>query len=107
MPRISATFCCDICRLPSVSAQEDGMARPRRTGPILPLGLRRGMCMIAPAGGPVMKAAMIVTAVALGLCGAPALAQDVPAALFTDPPHGAAHPARMEVLHIPSGGSVN
>lgn len=51
-----------------------------------------------------MKAAMIVTAVALGLCGAPALAQDVPAALFTDPPHGAAHPARMEVLHIPSGG---
>ena len=33
-----------------------------------------------------------------------ALAQDVPAALFTDPVHDAAHPARMEVLHIPSGG---
>ena len=33
-----------------------------------------------------------------------ALAQDVPAALFTDPVHDAAHPARMEVVHIPSGG---
>lgn len=36
--------------------------------------------------------------------GAAAAAQDVPAAIFTDPPHDAAHPARMEVLHIPSGG---
>ena len=27
-----------------------------------------------------------------------------PAAVFTDPPRDAAHPARMEVLHIPSGG---
>lgn len=27
-----------------------------------------------------------------------------PAALFTDPPHDAAHPARSEVLHIPVGG---
>lgn len=25
-------------------------------------------------------------------------------AIFTDPPHDAAHPARMEVVHIPSGG---
>lgn len=31
-------------------------------------------------------------------------AQEVPAAIFTDPAHDAAHPARMEVLHIPSGG---
>jgi pimeloyl-ACP methyl ester carboxylesterase len=28
----------------------------------------------------------------------------VPKAVFTDPPHDAKHPARMEVLHIPSGG---
>ncbi len=27
-----------------------------------------------------------------------------PAAVFTDPPADAAHPARMEVLHIPTGG---
>ncbi|HLZ75602.1 alpha/beta hydrolase family protein [Phenylobacterium sp.] len=28
----------------------------------------------------------------------------IPAAIFTDPPADKAHPARMEVLHIPSGG---
>lgn len=27
----------------------------------------------------------------------------IPAAIYTDPPHDAAHPARIEVLHIPSG----
>jgi len=31
-------------------------------------------------------------------------AQEVPAVISTDPAHDAAHPARMEVLHIPSGG---
>ncbi|HEX4682807.1 MAG TPA: alpha/beta hydrolase [Gemmatimonadaceae bacterium] len=31
-------------------------------------------------------------------------AQSVPRAIYTDPPHDATHPARMEVLHIPSGG---
>ena len=31
-------------------------------------------------------------------------AQTAPTALYTDPPHDAKHPARMEVLHIPSGG---
>lgn len=30
----------------------------------------------------------------------------LPAAIFTDPPHDKAHPARMEVLHIPSGGEA-
>lgn len=39
---------------------------------------------------------------ALGMV--PAAAQDVPAAIWQDPPHDAAHPARMEVLHVPSGG---
>ena len=38
------------------------------------------------------------------LCLATTLsAQATPKALFTDPPHDAVHPARMEVLHIPSG----
>lgn len=31
-------------------------------------------------------------------------AQPLPRAIFTDPPRDSAHPARMEVLHIPSGG---
>ena len=31
-------------------------------------------------------------------------AQSTPKAIYTDPPHDAKHPARMEVLHIPSGG---
>jgi pimeloyl-ACP methyl ester carboxylesterase len=31
-------------------------------------------------------------------------AQQVPKAIYTDPPRDAQHPARMEVLHIPSGG---
>ena len=31
-----------------------------------------------------------------------ALAQSVPAAIFTDPPSDAVHPAKMTVLHIPS-----
>lgn len=35
----------------------------------------------------------------------PALASaQVPRAITTDPPHDVRHPARMEVLHIPSGG---
>jgi uncharacterized protein len=33
-----------------------------------------------------------------------ALAQSVPAAIFTDPPVDVAHPAKMTVLHIPSHG---
>ena len=49
-----------------------------------------------------MKTTMILMVAALGLA-APAMAQEVPAAIFTDPPHDAAHPARMAVLHIPSG----
>ena len=38
------------------------------------------------------------------LCLASTLgAQATPKALYTDPPHDAKYPARMEVLHIPSG----
>ena len=33
-----------------------------------------------------------------------ALGPDIPAAIYTDPPSDKAHPAAMEVVHIPSGG---
>ena len=45
---------------------------------------------------PVLIASLLVAS-SLG-------AQSVPRAVYTDPPHDAKHPARMEVLHIPSGG---
>ena len=48
--------------------------------------------------------AVAALATALFFVALPARAQHVPAAVFTDPPHDAQHPARMEVLHIPSGG---
>jgi pimeloyl-ACP methyl ester carboxylesterase len=32
------------------------------------------------------------------------VAQEVPRAVYVDPPRDSVHPARMEVLHIPSGG---
>jgi pimeloyl-ACP methyl ester carboxylesterase len=37
---------------------------------------------------------------------AAAVAQTVPAAIYTDPPTDAAHPASMAVLHIPSHGTL-
>lgn len=52
-----------------------------------------------------LRAACIVAGV-LGFAGAASAAPpaaSIPAAIYTDPPHDAAHPARMEVLHIPSG----
>ena len=47
-----------------------------------------------------------LAALALGAAPLGAVAQpaSLPAAIFTDPPADAAHPPRMEVLHIPSGG---
>jgi uncharacterized protein len=48
---------------------------------------------------------MLAASAALSLTAAGAMAAPPPpAAIFTDPPHDAAHPARMDVLHIPSGG---
>ena len=44
----------------------------------------------------LVAAALLATAPVLG-------AQQVPRAIYTDPPHNVQHPARMEVLHIPSG----
>ena len=47
-------------------------------------------------------------ALALAIASAPAAAHvpqaEIAPAIYTDPPHDAAHPAAMEVLHIPSGG---
>ena len=55
---------------------------------------------------------VILAGLIVGLALAAPLAADakavrrppIPAAVFTDPPADAAHPPRMEVLHIPSGG---
>ena len=46
-------------------------------------------------------AAMFILALSTAVC-----AQSVPSAIYTDPPADAAHPAAMEVLHIPSHGTV-
>lgn len=46
---------------------------------------------------------LVVACTAL-LLAAPLSAQRVPTAIYTDPPRDSAHPARVEVLHIPSGG---
>ncbi len=52
----------------------------------------------------------VIAALALTLAAAPALAQTVaiPQAVIADPPVDAKSPARLEVVHIPSGGvSIN
>ena len=52
-------------------------------------------------------ALLAVTSLALSgqqLAAKPARPAPLPAAIYTDPLPDKAHPARMEVLHIPSGG---
>src|SRR5690349_6039830 len=51
-----------------------------------------------------MRNWMVAAGFAVALAAGGAQAQQVPKAIFTDPPADAAHPARMEVLHIPTGG---
>ncbi len=52
-----------------------------------------------------MQAILKLAAASLALAAPIALAAPViPPEIYTDPPADAAHPARMEVLHIPSGG---
>ena len=55
-----------------------------------------------------MKSTLLLAVLALALpqmaAAKPAAHAAIPAAIFTDPPADAAHPPRMEVLHIPSGG---
>jgi len=45
----------------------------------------------------------LIVAIA-AICSVSAVAQSVPAAVYTDPPPDAAHPAAVTVLHIPSHG---
>jgi pimeloyl-ACP methyl ester carboxylesterase len=53
----------------------------------------------------LLLAAAVILATAPQMTSARAVRlPHVPAAVFTDPPVDAAHPPRMEVLHIPSGG---
>ncbi len=47
---------------------------------------------------------MLVTPPAIARARPAAVPTAIPAAIYTDPVHDAAHPARMQVLHIPSGG---
>jgi uncharacterized protein len=57
----------------------------------------------------IVRGAILMKLFAVGLSGliwisAAAMAQSVPAAIYTDPPADTAHPAGMIVLHIPSHG---
>ena len=54
-------------------------------------------------GEPRMRGSIVLGALALALA-ASSLSAQVPRAIGVDPPRDSAHPARMEVLHIPSGG---
>lgn len=51
-----------------------------------------------------MRIASVFILTILAAASAVAAGQKVPAAIFTDPPTDAAHPAKMTVLHIPSHG---
>jgi acetyl esterase/lipase len=47
---------------------------------------------------------LLILTAAVAIASSSVAAQQLPRAIFTDPPRDSAHPARMEVLHIPSGG---
>ncbi len=47
---------------------------------------------------------LVVTLSSLLTASTSLAAQSAPKAIWTDPPHDKQHPARMEVLHVPSGG---
>jgi uncharacterized protein len=51
-----------------------------------------------------MRTACVFIITILAATSSAALAQSVPAAIYTDPPTDAAYPAKMTVLHIPSHG---
>jgi uncharacterized protein len=47
---------------------------------------------------------LLFVTVSIAIASSSLAAQQVPRAIYTDPPRDSAYPARMEVLHIPSGG---
>jgi len=51
-----------------------------------------------------MRRFVFIVLAVLCTCTVAVLAQSVPAAIYTDPPADAAHPAKMTVLHIPTHG---
>ncbi len=63
---------------------------------------------LLPPCGRLAAALVLLLAARAGSAGAQSAPADPapppPAAIATDPPHDAQHPARMQVLHIPSGG---
>src|SRR4051812_29627848 len=50
-----------------------------------------------------MRTSFLVACAALAVA-CPALGQQTPRAIYVDPPRDSAHPARMEVIHVPTGG---
>ena len=60
--------------------------------------------MIRPDIARFVRQAFVGAVLSLSVISAPASAETMPAAVTRDPPQDAAHPARMSVLHIPSGG---
>jgi pimeloyl-ACP methyl ester carboxylesterase len=47
---------------------------------------------------------LLILSAAVSIASSSLAAQQIPRAIYLDPPRDSAHPARMEVLHIPSGG---
>ena len=47
---------------------------------------------------------LLIATAAIAIASSSLAAQQLPRAVYIDPPRDSAHPARMEVLHIPSGG---
>ena len=82
----------------SIHKHAGGRPRGRTMSPAGPLTMPESIMRACPA----LAAAILVLLAAGGAPAAPA--PDLPAALYADPPADAAHPARMAVLHIPSGG---
>ena len=52
----------------------------------------------------MFRAVSVLSAAMLSMSVYAAQPPDIPAAIYTDPVHDTAHPARMQVLHVPSGG---
>ena len=88
-----------------LASRHERTVEQERAGRRAGIDLRAGRARIDRQG----ETAMIVRTVMLAVLvatGAPVVAQNpaLPPAIYMDPPTDAQHPARMEVLHVPSGG---